>query len=778
MAIWGDWHNVGGNGLRVGADYSYSAVDTNSGQFWIHYWFYVQSLYNYSGDVQWLNYAGCLGGSDQYTLNSGHGGITLVAEHDCGYNYSTWGSSPGNIDLCFSVSGAYNGSTPGLCLYLPIPARPYAAPNNPSNVNAWMDVGQTSASITWDNNPTAQRPPETMVIQHQTWGVEGWSGWYEQRQYGTTGPNGAVVWDGLATNKIHTFRLIAANSAGYSGWVDAPWVYFPPAAPTGAASQLDPAQTITTTWTNNHYSGQPFITYRIERSVNGGVWTQVVAGLAEATTTWTDPTPGAGPNQYRVKAYLDKSGGISSAWSTGNIVSTIVPPLAPTLLSPNGVAIDTNALGVTLTWQHNHGGDSAPQSHYTIEKSNDGGANWTALAGATNVASTTSSHTVAAGVLANANTWLWKVKTQGNTGAAFGPFSSAATITAKTTPVVGLDPNAPADPTVQLPLLISWVFSQAQGDTEAEWVADLYAADNVTLLEHRGASDSATSTVFTYPLIDQDTYWVRVRAKSTSGQWSNWVSAQTTIDLPPPADVTLTAFYQPCTGVVQLALVMETPQPGEVLVDTVVVERSINGGPWVVLIRGLTLPNTILDTLPITNGLNEYRVTAVSLAPSVKVMPAVQCLGTDGAKGAGLWVFLSYGAGFGSVLRVHSDLDIDEATSRVGADQAFRGRRKSVALFGENRTREVKVSATLAWRDLDCLVPEPPGTCRFDSPPTDWTTAGQEAGMVCYRDFTGRRVFGRLTGLSVKDGMWPGNASVGFQVAEDDYTEAAGVLVP
>lgn len=758
--------------MRVGCDYSYSNVDTNSASFTIHYWWYVQTQYNYSGDVQALNFSGWYGGATGYTLNSGHGGVTLVSENDATYNYGGWGGSPGNIDVCAQVSGAYNGSTPTLCLSLWIPGRPYAPPLEPFPRSATRD-NDSEITVNWTRTDTAQRPWDFVQVALNRYGTNGWQAMGIVASI--PGQPASAHFTNLPTNYIYDYIVLSGNSVGNSGWFSVGWVWTRPDPPSNVSAVLGPTgTTIPITWVNHHYSdGSQTLT--IERSVGGGGWAQVATGLSWGTAAWEDPTPGAGTNKYRVKV---TSAGLDSTWAESNVVSTVVPPLAPTALAPDGIAVDTFGLGAVLTWTHNPGGDFAAQSHYTIEKSSDGGANWTALAAATNVASAVSSHTVAPGVLANGGTWMWKVKTQGGTTAAFGPFSDPATINAETTPTLSFAAGQPSNPTLALPVRVGWVYAQAQAVAQTAWEASLFAADAVTLLEHQGGTGATALVSFAYPVTDGVTYWVAVRAMSGSGLWSIWITTDTTIDLPPPAPTTLVPTYQPCTGTMSLAITSADPGPGEAVVESVVVERRVAGGDWVVLARDVPPVTTMLDLIPLTNGLNEYRATGVSSTPSTLVNPVVQVQGTDGQNLGpgrdGLWVFLNYGDGFATVLRVHNDLDIQDSPSRTQRLQGFLGRRKPTLLSGTGISRQVSVGASLFYQD-PCPDPD---TCRFDSPPVDWITAGEDAAVVCYRDFTGRRLFASLDGVQVSDGVWPGHAALGFKATEADYIEVTGALIP
>lgn len=775
MTAWGSWSSAGGNAMRVGADWQFDGVDTNTVTFHAHIWFYVQNQYNYSGDAQALNYAGYIGGSDGYTLTAGHDAITLVAEKDVYWNYGSWGSSPGNIQISATVSGAYNGSTPTIFLDLPVPARPYANPNSPFALTSTRN-SDTQATLNWFNDSNPQAPYTGLIIEISEYGNTGWTAggnyWIVAQPGGTAT---SFTHYGLSPNHLYAFRIRSTNTVGSSNVVYFPWVYLTPAAPSNVASSLGGAgTTITTTWVSNHYSDGTQ-TLEIDRSVAGGAYASVVTGLAWNVTSWTDPTPGAGTNQYRVRAYGPQNGGMPSAWTVGNSVATVVAPLAPTLLHPDGTAADTQFVGAVLTWTHNPGGDQAAQTHFTIESSVNGGSTWQARA--TNIASAVSSWTLPAGVLNNGLTILWRVKTQGGVTAGFGPFSDPATITSEQTPTVTIDPVVTVDPTIALPMQVAWFYAQAQGIPQTLWVANLYAADGTTILEQQFGQDAGGGPVsFAYPIVDGVTYWVGVQAMSGSGMWSAWATFETTVDLPPPAPTALVATYQPCTGTMSLELTSAAPGAGESAVESLKVERRVMGGTWVMLTQGIDPTTTMLDLVPLTNGVNEYRVTSTSSVPSMLVNPVVTVSGTDGQHLGpgrdGLWVFVNYGPGFASVLRVHSDLSIQDSPARTQNGQPFLGRRKPTLLSGIGVSREVSVSGRLRFTDPCPTV----DNCRYDSPPTDWITAGQDADIICYRDFTGRRIFASLDGVRITDEIWPGNASLGFKATEMDYIEPGGVL--
>jgi titin len=598
----------------------------------------------------------------------------------------------------------------------------------------------------------------------------GWSDFVTVATVSSTATS--YVKTGLSANHIYQFRVRANNTVGSSGYVGgtSTWTYMTPAAPSGVSSSINSAGTqITTDWDDNAYvSG--VISFSVERSVNGGAYASVVTGIVQGTTSWTDTTPGAGTNTYRVKA-VSSTGSLSSAFATGNTVTTVVPPLAPTNLSPNGLNVDLENTAVVLTWKHNPGADNAKQSSFYIDYSTNGGTTWTALNGA-GTTSTVYSYTIAAGTLTNGVNYLWRVRTRGSTLAAIGPNSASASFTGSATPTVTID--LPIDVT-HLPLVVTWAYAQDQGSPQSQWEAQLLTAGATRLIEAHTATNATESVTFTSSeLEDGVSYVVRVRAKSAAGLWSAFDVENITIDLPVPAAITATPEYQPATGSTVIHLEALAPVGAEITATTAIVERRVPGSDqWVKLIDGVTLPTDVVDPLPATRGTTEYRATSVSTAPSYRVNAVVSVTPDDpylpGANPEIQWVFLNYGDAFEKLLRFRSNPKTSESTSRAKATRALLGRSKPVLLLGEATQREVAAEGNL-HHDPTGLVTD----YLFDSPPAEWSAAALEAEVVCYRDFTGRRVFASLDDVGADD-VQPGLGTVSLKVTEVDYTEQYGV---
>lgn len=767
MAIqWGSWEYSGGNGMRTGVDVSVSSVSTSSSSVTFTYDIYTENQYRYD-DPQVLTYGGNSSGTTSYTNSSGSnssgGGAVKRATKTYTYTYSTYGSSPGSTSFSATVSGAYNGVTPSVTRTTTIPARPYAVPNAISSVNSVRN-SDTQATTTWTRNTTSQKPYTSQTVQMRTYTGATWGAWATVATVSATATS--YVKTGLSANHAYQFQVRANNSVGSSGFAAGPVIYMTPGAPNSADASISSSGTqITTTWKNTAYdSGSNTIT--IERSVNGAAYTVLSSTLARTTTSYTDTTPGAGTNTYRVKMVNASASALSSAYSTSDTVTTVVPPLAPTSLLPNGTKVDLSFKAVTLTWKHNPGTDKAKQSAFTIQYSSNGGTSWVALTA--DITSTVSSYTIPAGTLANGIAYLWRVRTRGATTAAFGPYSASATITGTTTPTVTFDPDAPASPVMRVPLDIAWAYNQDEGSAQVAWEANLYAADGTTLLESLSGTTEAAA-VFSYPVVDAATYVVQLRAQSALGLWSDWVSATAVMALPKPAVVIATATYQTATGSVVLHIEKGVPTGTEVEVIQARVDRLVPGGEWVTL-GTVDLPNDFIDPLPDMVGANTYRFTSVSAVPSYRSNTDIVVTppngGAPGSSPDLQWVFLNYGSAFDQLLRFRSMPSFDETSSRRKDALALLGRTNPLLLLGVGQTREVSVSGSLVFDPTGNL----PDAYLWDSPPNDWIEAGLEAGVVCYRDFTGRRMFGTLSEVKAKNELL-GLGSVGFSVTKVDYTE-------
>lgn len=765
---WGSWTYNGGNGMRVGIDVTNTTPSTSSTTCVFTVRYYTENQYNYQNN-QTLNRTGNITGSLNFTNSSSTGsGAVLRDTQTHTFTYSTWGSSPGTRTFGASISGAYNGVTPSVSTTVTIPARPYAAPNTPGTPTCTRN-SDSQATVNWTLSTTSQRPVTSVTVEMQTYTGSTWSGWTSA---GTaSGAATSFVKTGLSSNRIYRFRARANNSVGSSAYsATSNYAYMTPAAPSSAAVALISNGTqAEVSWVDPSYISAG-TTHVIERSVDSGEsWTEVATGLAQGSSPWVDTSPPPGDVQYRVSTV---NSGLQSSWATTNSISTIVPPLAPTNLAPKDKVLDADD-PITFTWQHNHGGDGATQSAVLLETSIDGGTNWTPqLSGAY----TQQSWAMPGGTLANGSTVLWRIQTQGVDSVGFGPYSATASFVTSTPPVVAV--TAPSGTILTSPALIEWTYSQDEGSAQTQYEVQITDSLGAVLSTHSGTgADLAWQS--TYPLVDQGQYIARVRARSAAGLWSAWSESAFDVSFLPPANVDLDGEYDECAGQVALLLVGEDHVEGVTApIESVDVYRRIDGGEWVLIVEGLQLvpgtPLGIMDPLPITNGTNEYGLVVHSSNSSTALSVEASIAAQDGVDPAsGHWVFFSYGADFTTTLRFQGDPNVSSSTGRERGAEHFAGRARPVLLLGEHVDRSLSVSGTIHSPVARCIED---GLCYGDSDYRAWETMSQEATVVCYRDWKGRRHFGRLHNLKLSYGDEP-TFAISTGLEEVEYTERSGAVV-
>lgn len=541
----------GTSGLRVGIEVTNTAVSNSSSSVTFTFKVYTQNYLAYTGDSQGLTFGGGGGsGSVSFSNSSATGAVVLRATRTYTYNYpsTSYGSSPGGISFSATSTGAFDGTNASKSIVATVPARPYAVPARPTGVLITRN-SDTQATLTWSRAATTGAPYTSQTIQYRYWTGTAWSAWMTAATATSTATS--YVRTGLQANNIYQFQIRANNSVGSSIYTASNGIMMTPAAPSNVVSAVSASGTqITTTWTRNHvvpYS--PYVTtYTIQRSVNGAAYAALASGIT--TESYTDNSPGAGTNRYKVLATTTYPPNLSSAYVEGNTVSTIVPPLAPTLLTPNGAVVDLTQ-PLTFTWQHNPGADGAAQTMFRLQYSANGGGTWQNLV--SDVASSAGTYTMPGGTLPNqATPYQWQIRTMGVASAGYGPYSTTATFTGSSAPTTNI--TAPTASTTAIPLTVTWTYAQAQSSPQAQWWVTLFADDGVTVLETKTGTGTALSTTFAYAVEDGKTYYVQQQSKSAAGVLSAVDTQVTTISLPVPAPATVTPEYQPCTGTMALHL--------------------------------------------------------------------------------------------------------------------------------------------------------------------------------------------------------------------------------
>jgi hypothetical protein len=216
----------------------------------------------------------------------------------------------------------------------------------------------------------------------------------------------------------------------------------------------------------------------------------------------------------------------------------------------------------------------------------------------------------------------------------------------------------------------------------------------------------------------------------------------------PPAPATIDATYVPEAGMMQLAVSFPAPVAPQVAAVTFDITRTIDDGPTEVIMPTQSVVGDILllDTTPTINGDNQYAVITYTAAGAASDPVTVDAVTTETQ-----WAFLSTGDGFADYVLFFGDLTVGSVPQRDSALIKAAGRARSIALFGETSTLDVSVTATILTD--------------MGSSPQQIESLMLGAGLACYRDPSGRRVFGMLSNNGIAN-IGPQFASLSFTISE------------
>lgn len=620
-------------------------------------------------------------------------------------------------------------------------------PGVPSNVVPTR-VSDTQVRVSWGNSGASNGQPTQNQIQASTPGFPG------DGIITINASNQTTM--AILPNEEKTYHVRAGNSAGWSAW--SPWsprVYTTPGTPSGVAATKSANLDITVSFKEN-------VSYAEH---NHEVWHGTVLN---GVTTW-DPAPLAtlasgvqsyvhvAPDTSKIHNYRvrSKQGTLYSPFVESNSVQILVAPNAPIIRAmPSTV---DRAASLTLTWVHNTV-DTTPQSAYEFSYSINGGQTWTSTG---KVLSTVSAYSVPANTYP-ANTILsTRVRTWGaaTTGGAEGtgesPWSATSSVTFKTRPVLYISSPANGSTLNDATIRATLGFSQAQGAAYVK--ASIQLLQGSTLLEELDTNILVGVTMAT-PAANTESYTLRARGQDSNGIWSDWVSNTFSVAYLPPVTPTLDLSYIADKGFGQVNIFIPEPSSGEDEAATISVSRTIDGlteilvsemvvplAPQqrneisvgdVVLGPGLSLGQItveapvsslgILDTTPTVHGTNTYTVTVTSPLGAQTTVSAD--LVTTECRRA----FLSKGAGFSLVVVFGGNLSVDESLSVASTTVEAAGRLKPIGLYGMETSVQLKVESFVYGA--------------FGSPISELRSMLLTPGQACYRDPSGRRVFGSVKG--------------------------------
>lgn len=485
------------------------------------------------------------------------------------------------------ITGGFQNGTSTATVTHTIPAIAYSAPAAPSNCSASRS-SDAQSKVTWTNGATGTTTPRSAtLVERQADGGE----WSQIASVGASATN--YTDNSISADHRYAYRVRAQGVGGYSGYATSDYIYTTPAAPSSVVAEKTGAQAVQL----SIEGAAPWATsYAVERSTDGGSqW--VSAGTAESFP-WVDSSAPAGTVVYRVAAVR---GSLQSAWAQSNSVTTITPPLAPTVTGLPIVA----ATGSTLTvqWVPNHP-DGSAQTQAQIEYTVGSGSLQTAT-----VQGAGTSYQLPASATASAGTVKVRVRTHG-LDPDWGAWSAYSTVAVAVPPSAHFTSPAQDGATVAaLPLVLAWEATDPTGI--ALQTLSLTGADGSTLLTRQLAGDArsfqiddsvyALSNLTGYELVLTvlgGSSLATIAERQFSTDWAEPSTPEADLDVD-PADLScaVTVHAGEGTG--------DEPEAVSFSVTRILPD----GSQWLVA-DGLTDGQQCIDPLPPLNVDYSYLVTA------------------------------------------------------------------------------------------------------------------------------------------------------------------------
>jgi hypothetical protein len=624
-----------------------------------------------------------------------------------------------------SVTGWFNmaatgtsgmGGPTSVAVTLGLPALK-VAPNTPTNLVATR-ISDTQTKLTWNQTNASNGAPTSVLVQSS---VNGGAFTDLVTLSPTTSATVAT-----APNRKTVYRVRSANSAGTTAFVTSGPVYTTPGAPTNAVATKGTAQDITVSFTENVDYAEH--THEVWHGVvAGGVTTWDAAAattLASGVTSWVDSAPDPSDvHVYRVRAV---TGSLPSDYAVTNSVQLLAPPNKPTVnLIPPYVDIATP---VTLSWVHNPV-DTTPQTALQLVIKVNGVTELDTGKIAITASSTPmdlSAYAVNDVVSVQLRTW-GSATTGGSDGTGGSPWSDLVTFRLKTLPVATITEPTDGSTLNDATLRVTTGFSQAEGATFVK--EELQLLQGTDVLETMSSTISVGVTINTL-VQNGESYTIQARVQDSNGLWSNWASNDFSVEYLAPVPAGIQVTFLPDTGFGQIDLTIPAPVAGQSEASTVAITRNISGVEEII-VSNYPVPSddyalTFLDTTPVVNGTNTYTVTTTSDLGAQSTSTAD--LVTSECRRA----YLSKGSGFASVVVFGGNLSVKETLGVASDTVEAAGRIKPIGLYGTETSVQLKVESFVytgfgsSMDQLRALLLAP--------------------GQACYRDASGRRVFGAVKG--------------------------------
>lgn len=468
----------------------------------------------------------------------------------------------------------------------------------------------------------------------------------------------------------------------------------------------------------------------------------------DSSTTWEKVTNNQGTGNpsvgwtrgYRLNGsnvmsldIIQRPGGSNTTYYTKRSFNEA--PLLPSNLSPAGGAGEDRAAVISLAWTHNDSpGD--PQSKYDLRWRLVGAAAWNDI-----TTTTPNQHFDAAAGYFPYGLIEWQVRTYDQSGAV-SPWSDQQVFFAGNKPVTPTitSPASGAAVGVARPL-VTW--SSPDQKKYEMVVADPFGVTVWTTGEVPD-SDARVRAVGTV-LENGRSYTLKLRVKNADGVWSDFTTTSISVSYTPPARPVVA--LQKLEGYMSLTIMNPAPQGTEPLISQNEIYRREGGGP---LIRiGTVESDGIYEDFHVAAGKDyEYVVRAIGANGTVRDSEPVG----GRIDLSGIWLHLVEDPSGTSRCFPYNEGRGDDWTPTVTMHQ-FAGRKNPVAEFSTSESSRVTVTLKVIGEEQTAALL---GLLR-------------QKKTLCYRDQRGRKVFGVVPSVPVRDTFYGGVVS--FEIRKTDYKE-------
>lgn len=687
-----------------------------------------------NGVVVWnstFSWSWLAGGLQNKTIASG----TLRVNHNAD------GTKTVSASVAMAASGTAGAGGPTTSsVSLALPTRT-VLPSVPASVTVTR-VSDTQTKVAWTNAGASNGKATQNIVQMSTDG-----GAYVT--VATISAAGSTTITTAANHK-YTFKVAAKNAAGTTAYSAATSpIYTTPAAPSALTAIKNASLNIVVSFAENvNYS--EYVHEVWHGTVSGGVTTwdgAALATLATGVLTYTHSAPNASQvHIYQVRAKTASGTALYSPYVISEAVQLLVAPNKPNTIAMPATA--DKAQPLDFAWTHNPV-DSTLQTAYEFQRSTDGGTTWPTTTGKVASAAqvfTVPASTYAGNVALTTRVRTWGAATSGGSdGLGASPWSDLRTVTFKSIPVTTITTPAAAAVLNDSVVRVTLSFTQAEAATFVKAKYRLLTSADVLLEEKE--STSRTAVPMATPVLNGGSYKISAQVQDSNGLWSAWVTNAFTVTYLPAPPATVSTVYLEDTGFGQVNIVVPAPGAGQSATATLTVYRDIDGVRETVL---LDYPATtgadlaVLDTTATIHGTNTY--TIISTTALGAQTPVTIDLVTTELKRA----FLSKGTDYSIVGVFGGNLSVEESLGVASATIQAAGRTKPVGLYGTETSVALNVSSYVFEG--------------FGSTVDELRKLLLLPGEACYRDASGRRMFGSAVGgLSyVKDTR----ATLSFTITE------------